>query len=113
MAIEHLNTLFDSADTGMGSNPDQAAFVRNLHTAHGAGGVFNGAFTNAIHRLDELARKMVKERAWVKEKVEWLLDDLDLSLARAETTIEITFDADGISSLAKEWRGKLQELYYQ
>ncbi|KAK4140723.1 uncharacterized protein C8A04DRAFT_31700 [Dichotomopilus funicola] len=124
-AIHRLNALVD-ADSGsdidgsellakIASDPELASFIRDLHTAQGAGSVFSCVFLNAIKKLDGLATKLGDESVWAEEYLERSLATLEdsLSLHQALTLSELETYVQGLSEVTIEWRDKLWELYYE
>ncbi|KAH6614437.1 hypothetical protein B0J18DRAFT_485325 [Chaetomium sp. MPI-SDFR-AT-0129] len=97
------------------SDPELASFIRDLHTAQGAGSVFSSVFLNAIKKLDGLATKLGDESVWAEEYLERSLATLEdsLSLHQALTLSELETYVQGLSEVTIEWRDKLWELYYE
>lgn len=98
---------------GSRDGPELASFVRDLHTAQGAGSVFDLAFSNAIDRLLTLSFQAEEERVWVRE-MEQRLSDLASDIADSPDAVtDLLDDAKGILSWVEHWCRTREKLYYQ
>lgn len=94
------------------SDPDQASFVRGIHTAGGAGVMFDSAFIGVLDRLDKLSDAMDMERAWIENNLKMWLNYPSSKPECPTTRDELQIKVEEVVSLAEEWRRKLQELYH-
>ncbi|KAK4152147.1 hypothetical protein C8A00DRAFT_35171 [Chaetomidium leptoderma] len=93
------------------TSPEQASFVKDLHTAQGAGSMVRGAFENTGKRLAKLL-EMINAEEKLTTSTGKGFSRIGGRLDKAEAKSELKPILDEALSLAEKWRDEIQELLY-
>jgi hypothetical protein len=111
---EQDNGMVAAKDDGGKARLDKdeaAAFIKDLHTAQGAGSMFRGAFFNAGERLTRLSDTLKDQKSSIDKK-EPRMCLIRGWLGKAKTVIELQGVVDEVLLLSEELRTEIRSGFY-